>query len=138
MVEERKEEPSVSAMMGQLLNVSNTTTLEARLIAAVETEPPKDTPREAEVIPFKIPERKPTGPTKRTVTTEHLQKLVLAGLQEIEGFPKTGVSITVYGVRPWNAMMTFAPWSISSNGAMTYREVLPQLVERLSKQFDVE
>jgi hypothetical protein len=35
-------------------------------------------------------------------------------------------------------MITFAPGSVSSKTAATYRQMLPQLIEELRKQFDVE
>ncbi len=132
MAEFQKEDTGLLAALGQVLRPRNTT-LEAEIIAAAEREDheaQKDTPKEAEVIPFEAPTA-----TRQIVTTERLEALLLAELRQIEGFPQHGVSITVYGFRPWNAMITFAPGSTSLKNATKYREALPQLVEKLREQF---
>jgi hypothetical protein len=109
---------------------------ETRSVSAVEHEAPDEPPKEAEVLPFKAGVRE--SAPKRTVTPEHLQALILAGLRKVEDFPKDGVSITVYGLKPWNAMITFAPGSVSSKTATAYGKMLPQLIEELRRQFDME
>jgi hypothetical protein len=132
------ESEEVDGLLGALVKmlIGKDAPPEASSIAAVEHEAPGGPPEEAEVLPITTIVQE--GAPKRTVTPEHLQGLILAGLRKVEEFPKDGVSITVYGLKPWNAMITFAPGSVSSKTAATYRQMLPQLIEELRKQFDVE
>jgi hypothetical protein len=56
----------------------------------------------------------------------------------MEGFPRSGVSITVYGYRNWNAMIRFAPFSITSLNAASLRKALPDIVFKLRHYVDIE
>jgi hypothetical protein len=135
MADESEEVDGLLGALAKML-IAKGAPPEASSIAAVEHKAPGGQPEEAEVLPITTIVQE--GTPKRTVTPEHLQGLILAGLQKVEEFPKDGVSITVYGLKPWNAMITFAPGSVSSKTAATYRQMLPQLIEELRKQFDVE
>ncbi|WP_035994466.1 MULTISPECIES: hypothetical protein [unclassified Bradyrhizobium] len=64
--------------------------------------------------------------------------LVLGELRKVEGFSRSGVSITVYGSRPWNAMVTFAPFSTTSQDAARLRHALPDIVFRLRQCVELE
>ena len=64
--------------------------------------------------------------------------LVLHELRKMEGFPRSGVSITVYGYRSWNAMIRFAPFSITSQNAARLRQALPDIVFKLRQYVDLE
>ncbi|MCP3466581.1 hypothetical protein [Bradyrhizobium sp. CCGUVB23] len=64
--------------------------------------------------------------------------LVLGELRKVDGFPKSGVSITVYGYRPWNAMIKFAPFSTTSENAARLRHALPDIVFKLRQYVDLE
>lgn len=64
--------------------------------------------------------------------------LVLGELRKIDGFPKSGVSITVYGSRPWNAMIRFAPFSTTSQDAARLRHALPDIVFRLRQYVELD
>jgi hypothetical protein len=48
--------------------------------------------------------------------------LVLGELRKVYGFPSSGVSITIYGYRNWNAMIRFAPFSTTLRSAARLRE----------------
>jgi len=138
MAEKRKEDHGLLAMLGQVFSAKSGTP-EAEIILGVEhLRAPNGTSQDAASMPPGVPERAAAVSGKRTVTAEYLQTVILAGLQEIDGFPRSSVLITVYGVRPWNAMITFAPGSTSKKNATTYGEVLQQLVAKLREQFDVE
>jgi hypothetical protein len=71
-------------------------------------------------------------------TPRQLADLILGILQNIEGFPKSGASITVYGYRHWNAMITFKPGCVSMKDGIEYRAMLGELVQNLRGRFDVE
>ena len=63
---------------------------------------------------------------------------VLGELRKIEGFPASGVSVTVYGYRHWNAMLTFAPFSTNFQSATRFRQALPDLVFKLRRFVELE
>jgi hypothetical protein len=74
-------------------------------------------------------------PQQTAVQTEGL---ILQLLRQIPSFPSSGVTVTVYGSRPWNAMLTFAPNSTTLVYAGQYRTFLTEIVCDLRKQFDVD
>jgi hypothetical protein len=45
--------------------------------------------------------------TKETKTAEELAAMILQDLSNMDGCPKRGVTVTVYGLNPWNSMLTF-------------------------------
>jgi hypothetical protein len=49
----------------------------------------------------------PANPAKQTKTAEELAAMIHQDLSQIEGYPKQGVKVTVYGLNPWNSMLTF-------------------------------
>ncbi|TYO63877.1 hypothetical protein FXV83_24990 [Bradyrhizobium hipponense] len=63
--------------------------------------------------------------------------LVLGELRKVDGFSRAGVSITVYGSRPWNAMIRFAPFSTTSQDAARLRHALPDIVVRLRRYVEL-
>jgi hypothetical protein len=90
-----------------------------------------------------------TPPTSKTVeiayiankqirSADQIHAFILSAMLEIPDFPKKGVAITVYGLSPWNAVLTFAPGSTSSKNAGAYRDALSDIVEKLRTQFDLE
>src|ERR1700683_4677788 len=50
----------------------------------------------------------PTIPTKQKKTPEELAAMIHHDLSQIEGCPQRGLKVTVYGLNPWNAMLTFS------------------------------
>lgn len=71
------------------------------------------------------------------ISADRMASLILEGLREIDGFPTSGVSLTVYGYQPWNAMLSFAPRSVRSAAASRYRSTLTELVGQLRSRFDI-
>jgi hypothetical protein len=49
----------------------------------------------------------PGNPVKQKKTTEELAAMIHQDLSQIEGCPKQGVNVTVYGLNPWNSLLTF-------------------------------
>jgi len=45
--------------------------------------------------------------TKEKKTAEALAAMILQDLSNMDGCPKRGVTVTVYGLNPWNSMLTF-------------------------------
>ena len=79
-----------------------------------------------------------TADGKRLLPAEAIADLVLGELRKIEDFPASGVSVTVYGYRNWNAMLTFAPFSTSFQNATRFRQALPDLVFKLRRFVELE
>ncbi len=46
-------------------------------------------------------------PAKEKKAAEELAAMILHDLSVIEGCPPRGVTVTVYGLNPWNALLTF-------------------------------
>jgi hypothetical protein len=49
----------------------------------------------------------PAIPAKQEKTPEELAAMIHHDLSQIEGCPQRGLKVTVYGLNPWNAMLTF-------------------------------
>jgi len=78
----------------------------------------------------------PSG--KRRLPAEAIADLVLGELRKIDDFPASGASITVYGYRHWNAMITFAPFSTNFRNATRFRQAMPDLVFKLRRFVELE
>jgi hypothetical protein len=89
--------------------------------------------------PVEPPAKIATTPDgKRLLPAEAIADLVLGELRKMENFPATGVSVTVYGYRHWNAMITFAPFSTSFQHATRFRQAMPDLVFKLRRFVELE
>ncbi|MGX4773753.1 hypothetical protein ACWAUC_28580 [Bradyrhizobium guangdongense] len=107
-----------------------------------EAESPKlqDAPGDAVSAPKAVaPAAQSLTPDgKRLLPAEAIAELVLGELRKLEDFPASGVSVTVYGYRNWNAMLTFAPFSTSFQNATRFRQALPDLVFKLRRFVELE
>lgn len=79
-----------------------------------------------------------TADGKRLLPAEAIADLVLGELRKMENFPASGASVTVYGYRHWNAMITFAPFSTSFQNATRFRQAMPDLVFKLRRFVELE
>jgi hypothetical protein len=79
-----------------------------------------------------------TADGKRLLPAEAIADLVLGELRKLEDFPETGASVTVYGYKHWNAMITFAPFSTSFHNATRFRQAMPDLVFKLRRFVELE
>ncbi|MBR0829506.1 hypothetical protein JQ596_28620 [Bradyrhizobium manausense] len=112
------------------------------------TPPAPETPQTLQEKPVTAaaPPAKPVAPLsadgpdgkRARLPAVAIADLVLGELRKVDGFPKSGVSITVYGSRPWNAMIRFAPFSTTSQDATRLRRALPDIVFRLRQYVDLE
>lgn len=75
---------------------------------------------------------------KRRLPAEVIADLVLGELRKMDDFPASGASVTVYGYRHWNAMITFAPFSTTFRNATRFRQALPDLVFKLRRFVELE
>ena len=79
-----------------------------------------------------------TANGKRRLPAEAIADLVLGELRKIDDFPASGASVTVYGYRHWNAMITFAPFSTNFRNATRFRQAMPDLVFKLRRFVELE
>ena len=101
-----------------------------------ESEP--DAPP-AETKPAEAPAKiATTRDGKQLLPAEAIADLVLGELRKLENFPATGASVTVYGYRHWNAMITFAPFSTTFQNATRFRQAMPDLVFKLRRFVELE
>ncbi len=49
----------------------------------------------------------PANPVQQKKTAEELAEMIHQDLSQLEGWPERGVKVTVYGLNPWNSMLTF-------------------------------
>lgn len=76
-----------------------------------------------------------------TVEGEHacsraeMAGIILRTLRAIDGCPKQGFEVTVYGAHPWNAMLRIAPAAGPLHDAPAWRERVRDMVPRLREQY---
>lgn len=113
-------------------------------IAEVEQIPEAESPKlqdasDQAAAPKPVAPGPPLTPDgKRLLPADAIADLVLGELRKIEDFPASGVSVTVYGYRHWNAMITFAPFSTTFRNATRFRQALPDLVFKLRRFVELE
>jgi hypothetical protein len=78
----------------------------------------------------------PENLRKQTKTAEELAAMILADLRQVDGCPKAGVSVTVYGF-PWNAMLMFGVAASPLRNKEQLKEYFQIIVERLQRLYDV-
>jgi hypothetical protein len=122
---------------------ASTAPMSAPATTPLAPETPPRLPEEATAAT--APPSKPTVPTlagpderRPRLPAVAIGDLVLHELRKMEDFPRSGVSITIYGYRNWNAMIRFAPFSITSQNAARLRRALPDVVFKLRQFVDLE
>jgi len=77
------------------------------------------------------------NPKKEKKTAQELAAMIQRDLSKVDGFPERGVTVTVYGLNPWNSMLTFGV----AAGPVLNRAELESfryiITERLQRLYDV-
>ena len=79
----------------------------------------------------------PAARTKGRKTGNELAAMILDDLRQIEGCPKRGVRVTVYGSNPWNSWLSFggdAGPVPNKRDLQGFRDII---TERLKRLYDV-
>jgi hypothetical protein len=76
-------------------------------------------------------------PTKEKKTAEELAVMIREDLAKVDGFPQRGVSVTVYGLNPWNAMLTFGGDAGPVPNKAELDNFFEIIIERLKRLYDV-
>ena len=74
--------------------------------------------------------------TKQTKTAEELEAMILEDLIKVDGCPKQGVNITVYGI-PWNAMLLFGAAAGPVRNKDELKGFFEIITERLKRLYDI-
>ena len=72
---------------------------------------------------------------KETKTAEELAAMILADLRQVEGCPKQGVTVTVYGI-PWKALLMFGAAAGPVRNKAELQRFFEIITERLQRLYD--
>jgi hypothetical protein len=75
--------------------------------------------------------------TKEKKTAEELAAMILQDLSNMDGWPKRRVTVTVYGLNPWNSMLTFGVDAGSVSNKAELQSFCDIITERLKRLYDV-
>jgi hypothetical protein len=78
-----------------------------------------------------------TNPVKQKKTTEELAAMIHQDLSQIEDCPKQGVKVTVYGLNPWNSLLTFGVDAGPVPNKTDLQSFCDIITERLKRLYDV-
>lgn len=70
-------------------------------------------------------------------TAEQLAEMIFRDLRQVSGFPKAGVTVTVYGLSPWNSWLHFGAAAGAVRNQAELREFCAILTERLKSRYDI-
>lgn len=136
----KRAEAASPPPLGDFMRAAPAAASTAEVAQIPEAEPPKlqDASDQA-VAPKPVAPGPPLTPDgKRLLPADAIADLVLGELRKIEDFPASGVSVTVYGYRHWNAMITFAPFSTTFRNATRFRQALLDIVFKLRRFVELE
>ena len=74
---------------------------------------------------------------KEKKTAEELAAMIHYDLSQIEGCPQRGVKVTVYGLSPWNALLTFGVEAGRVANKTDLQAFCDVITERLKRLYEV-
>jgi hypothetical protein len=74
---------------------------------------------------------------KEKKTAEELAAMIHQDLSNIEGCPQRGVKVTVYGLNPWNSMLTFGVEAGPVPNRRDLQNFRDLITQRLRRLYDV-
>jgi hypothetical protein len=77
-------------------------------------------------------------PVKQKKTAEELEAMIHQDLSQFEGWPERGVKVTVYGLNPWNSMLTFGVDAGPVHNKTDLQGLCDIITERLKRLYDKE
>jgi hypothetical protein len=77
------------------------------------------------------------SPAKAKKTPEELAAMIRQDLSNVDGCPKRGVIVTVYGLNPWNSMLTFGVDAGPVPNKADLQSFCDIITERLKRLYDV-
>jgi len=79
----------------------------------------------------------PPTTVKEKKTAEELAAMIHQDLSQIEGCAKQGVKVTVYGLNPWNSLLTFGVDAGPVRNKAELQSFFEIITERLQRLYDV-
>jgi hypothetical protein len=79
----------------------------------------------------------PANPTKEVKTAEELAAMIREDLSKVDGCPERGVTVTVYGLNPWNSMLTFGAAAGPVRNKVELERFREIITSRLQRLYDV-
>ena len=77
------------------------------------------------------------NPKKETKTAEELAVMIREDLSKMDGCPQRGVNVTVYGLNPWNSMLTFGAAAGPVRNKAELQRFCEIITSRLQRLYDV-
>src|SRR5260370_11358202 len=77
------------------------------------------------------------NPAKEMITAEQLAVMIHQDLSQVDGCPQRGVTVTVYGLNPWNSMLTFCVDAGRVRNQDELQRFCDIITERLRRLYDV-
>ena len=78
-----------------------------------------------------------TAPAKEKIAVNELAAMILDDLSKMEGCPKRGVNVTVYGSNPWNSWLSFGADAGPVRNRADLQDFCEVITERLKRLYDV-
>ena len=79
----------------------------------------------------------PETPAKEKKTAEELAMMIRQDLSKVDGWPERGVSVTVYGLNPWNSLLAFGVDAGPVPNKVDLQSFCDIITERLKRLYDV-
>ena len=79
----------------------------------------------------------PAIPTKQKKTAEELAAMIHQNLSQFEGCPQRGITVSVYGLNPWNSLLTFGVDAGPVPNKADLQALCDVITERLKRLYDV-
>jgi hypothetical protein len=76
-------------------------------------------------------------PAKEKKTAEELAAMIRQDLSKVDGCPERGVSVTVYGLSPWNSLLAFGVDAGPVPNKADLQNFCDIITERLKRLYDV-
>jgi hypothetical protein len=105
-------------------------------IDALEPKPQKPIETENPSVPPSVGLTR-TSPAKEKKAADDLAAMILADLSKIDGCPKRGVNVTVYGSNPWNSWLSFGGAAGPVYNKAELQGFCDIITERLKRLYDV-
>ncbi|SHI07508.1 hypothetical protein [Bradyrhizobium erythrophlei] len=77
------------------------------------------------------------APAKEKKTAEELAAMIRQDLSKVDGCPKQGVSVTVYGLSPWNSLLSFGVDAGPVPNKVDLQNFCDLITERLKRLYDI-
>src|ERR1700687_5938335 len=79
----------------------------------------------------------PVTPAKENRTAEQLAAMIGQDMSKVDGFPRRGVTVTVFGLNPWNSMLTFGVDAGPVRNKAELQGFCDIITERLRRLYDI-